>query len=268
MSKPIGGGGPLAELRAQLGMSQTQLAMESGASILAIRAVEQGLAKEIAEPILEWVTFLGLNSLDLSRRYQEWRKSFRGDAAELLERVFRGRRGHLVFRRLQIEPPGAVFRSYRRLAGISIADIVRVLGVEPRIYDGWEAGRNAPQVSRALTKTGWTGAAPFAKAVPKAASPVRKVKPASPVRPTAPLAAAQLAELSPSELAPRRCDRHSVVAYPGVIPTFPCEAGRRYRAVSEDGSVKGNVTPCAIRAANDAHFATRYTGSAFGPTEA
>lgn len=254
MRQPVGGGGPLAALRTQLGMSQTQLAMESGASIHAVQAAERGLAKEIAEPILDWAEILGLNSLDLSRRYQDWRAAFCGDATELLDRVFEGRRAHLVFRRLQHEPPGVVFRSYRRLAGISVAEVARALGVELQIYEGWEKGRNAPQVSRALTETGWISAAPFAKAVPK------------PPRPTRNTERTEVPALS--EPISLRCDLHGVVAHPGVFPAIPCKTGARYQAASEDGVVKGNLTPCAIRAANDAHFASSYTGKGFRVTEA
>ncbi|MFJ1755462.1 helix-turn-helix domain-containing protein [Kitasatospora sp. NPDC088134] len=203
----------------------------------------------MAEPILQWVEFLGLNSVQLSRHYRDWRDSFRGNATGLLGDIFKGCHDHLVFRRLQNEPPGVVFRSYRRRAGVPVAEVVRALGVERRVYGEWESGHNAPQVSRALTETGWIGAELFAREVPKTSRPVGEARRAKSAPPTGPI--------------PLRCERHSVSAHPEVVPVVACEEGRRYRAVSEDGTARGNLTPCAIIAANDAYFASRYTGKGF-----
>ncbi|MEU9002880.1 helix-turn-helix transcriptional regulator [Streptomyces sp. NPDC048551] len=325
-------------------MSQTQVALESGANIEAVRLAEQGLAREIAEPIMEWVEFLGLDSVELGRRYQQWRASTLRGAPALLELIFVGRHKRVALKRLEREPPGVVFRSYRQRAGISAAQVVRALGVRPESYRMWEAGKNSPTVNRALAVTGWTGAAEFSSTaskdaadddfygpVPKArrvgpsprarrvdnycslapkdepvdSSPrlqsrraedfyrTPKVRPPEVVDPPASkdepadfnpriqdsfgfyravkaLHAEVVDPPSPKDQPARRqhpvdvhCSRHNVRAHPGVTPVVSCQPEGRYRAVNEDGPVMGNVTACAITAANDAHFAALYTGGTF-----
>jgi hypothetical protein len=63
------------------------------------------------------------------------------------------------------------------------------------------------------------------------------------------------------------CHWHRVSLHPEAVLELVCEWDGRYRAVSIDGSAEGNTVPCAVQAANDAHFAAEYTGKPFRVTE-
>ncbi|MFD8483176.1 helix-turn-helix transcriptional regulator [Kitasatospora sp. NPDC059673] len=254
--KKLAMGGPLAELRAKLGLTQTQLAMEAGASISAVQSAELGTARDIAEPILEWADLLGIDSLGLSRRYREWKKGIdRGgalhrNAAEVLNRVFFGRRESTVIKQLRTQAAGVVFCSCRKRAGMTSTEVARALGITAYTFRAWESGKSSPSVDRALAASGWDHAYLFTSATPIA--PVHR-KPAS--RPAPPPAKPQ-----PSL---HHCRHHNARARPGVEPCLPCQPDARYRATSLDGTVRGYATDCAVKAANDAYFAERHTGRTF-----